>query len=151
TPDGANAWPSIATIGREVELSPRTVQERLGALRRIGVIVEQAPPAQHRPRTWRLDLTVLRTLADTQHSAGLEPSDTQQRSTLDQPFCTAQTGKCDPQTGKSDGSGWQNSAPDTKTGSTDPILIRPLDPSFNKYLGADAPTALPGAKENKRN
>ncbi len=54
--EGANAWPSVATLGRMCEMSPRTITAVLADLRTRGMIAEQARPGQHRPRTWRLIL-----------------------------------------------------------------------------------------------
>src|SRR5690242_1528985 len=53
---GAGAWPSVATIAGEVEIGTRTADVCLRDLQSAGLIAEQAPPRQHRPRTWRLNL-----------------------------------------------------------------------------------------------
>ncbi len=74
---GMDAWPSVATIAAEVELGPRTVHKVLKSLQSCGLIAEQAPPRQHRPRTWRLNLDLLRALSGKQQSAALRTPDLQ--------------------------------------------------------------------------
>lgn len=56
---GCNAWPSVATMAAEVEVSVRTAQKVLGELVEAGLVEEQARPTQHRPRTYRLNLVAL--------------------------------------------------------------------------------------------
>lgn len=53
------AWTSVATMAQEAEISPRTVDAHLAALRERGLISEHSPPRQHRPRTWRLHLIAI--------------------------------------------------------------------------------------------
>jgi hypothetical protein len=60
--DGTDAFPSVATIAAQVEISIRTTHRCLDTLRHLGLIAEQAPPRQHRPRTWRLNLEAIRAL-----------------------------------------------------------------------------------------
>jgi DNA-binding transcriptional regulator YhcF (GntR family) len=48
---GGNAWPSVATMAAEAEVSVRTAQKVLAELASAGLIEEQARPTQHRPRT----------------------------------------------------------------------------------------------------
>jgi len=43
-------------MAQEAEVSTRTVDAHLSALRGLGLISEYAPPRQHRPRTWRLEI-----------------------------------------------------------------------------------------------
>jgi hypothetical protein len=85
--DGVNAWPSEATIAAEAEIGVRTARLCLTSLRDLGLIGEQEPPAQHRPRTWYLDLDAITRLSDRhdhaeltsnpdrQHVAGLNADD----------------------------------------------------------------------------
>lgn len=80
--DGASAFTSVATLAREAEVSPRTVDAHLAMLKRCGLIAEQAPPRQHRPRTWRLNLAALARLADSQAVAGLKETDQQLLTSL---------------------------------------------------------------------
>jgi hypothetical protein len=80
--DGTGAWPSVRTIADEVELGKRTTDAVLAALKAEGLIEEQAPPGQHRPRTWRLHLARITRLADTQHGAPLASADAQQAAPL---------------------------------------------------------------------
>jgi hypothetical protein len=61
--DGRDAWPSIATLGRCAEISEHVVVDCLRQLREIGLIAEQAPPRQRRPRTWQLNVAALERLA----------------------------------------------------------------------------------------
>ena len=58
--DGANAWPSVATIGDQMGLSRRTVQGVLGQLVAAGVLEVQAKATQHRPTIYRLNVVALR-------------------------------------------------------------------------------------------
>jgi hypothetical protein len=58
--EGFGAWPSVATIAGESEISERTVDACLRALQKKKFISEQAPPNHHRPRTWRLNLKLIR-------------------------------------------------------------------------------------------
>jgi hypothetical protein len=69
---GQNAWPSVALMAAESEISPRTAYTVLETLRSQGIIQEQEPPRQHRPRTWKLNLDSLKNLAGPQHVAGLK-------------------------------------------------------------------------------
>jgi hypothetical protein len=80
--DGSHAFPSRITLAREVEVSGRTVDAHLKILSMLGLIVEQAPPTQHRPRTWRLDLARICALADPQAVATLSESERQLVATL---------------------------------------------------------------------
>ena len=57
--DGRDAWPSVETIARETMTSRKTVEKLLKALRVAGLIHEQAPPRQRRPRTYALDMDAL--------------------------------------------------------------------------------------------
>lgn len=52
--DGTHAYPSRDTIAAQCELGTRTVDKILRDLAAAHVIVEQAPPTQHRPRMWQL-------------------------------------------------------------------------------------------------
>jgi hypothetical protein len=62
-PDGSQARPSKKTIAQETEIrDDRTVTRYLNKLHELGLIHEQAPPGQHRPRVWRLDLDALQRL-----------------------------------------------------------------------------------------
>jgi hypothetical protein len=70
--DGGSAWPSVATLANEAEVSPRTAQKLLAVLVASGLIHEERRATQHRPRTYRLDLLKLVGLADPQHVAPLE-------------------------------------------------------------------------------
>ena len=49
--DGRHARPSLATLAREAAICRRSVNAHLARLRDVGLIVEQAPPTQHRPRS----------------------------------------------------------------------------------------------------
>jgi hypothetical protein len=80
--DGSTAYTSRATLVREVEVSAGTIDAHLRRLATVGLIVEQAPPTQHRPRTWRLDLARICSLADSQAVATLSDSDQQVVATL---------------------------------------------------------------------
>jgi hypothetical protein len=79
---GENAFPSVFTIAAEVEIGTRTADAVLAGLRAQGLIEEQEPPRQHRPRTWRINLAALAALAAPQTVAAL---------TADRP-----AGSCDP-------------------------------------------------------
>ena len=80
--DGTHAFTSRATLAREVEVTAGTVDAHLKRLRKVGLIVEQAPPTQHHPRIWRLDLARICALADSQAVATLSDSDQQLVATL---------------------------------------------------------------------
>jgi hypothetical protein len=54
--DGRNAWPSVATIAEDAEVSTKTASKMLAALVSANLITEQRPPTQHRPRTYELNL-----------------------------------------------------------------------------------------------
>lgn len=129
--DGRNAWPSIATIATEVEIGARTAQRILRDLQQLGLIDEQAPPRQHRPRTWRLNPTALVALAglrlttkdceeidgatydkeaeaalsDLHTVAGLPNLDTTQRAGLANPDTPQHAGLSEPSDGSDDGPG----------------------------------------------
>jgi hypothetical protein len=79
--DGLDAWPSVATIAAEVEISKRTVDKCLATLRDYGLIAEQIPPSQRKPRTWRLDLPALAALVGPQALATLTAKLKEQRGT----------------------------------------------------------------------
>ena len=51
------AFTSVSTMAQEAEASTRTVDAHLSVLRGLGLISEFAPPGQHRPRTWRLEIS----------------------------------------------------------------------------------------------
>lgn len=153
--DGRNAWPSVETIAAEAEIGKRTADACLVALRDHGIIAEQARPRQHQPRTWRLNLDVVATLADAQHTATLnESSDTHDPATLPSPdaqhTATLQQGErrdwtnSDTQNQASDTQGRelgsQKRALDTQTVATDPVLLNcPLNDPLNKVPAAQAP------------
>src|SRR5690349_3990867 len=62
-PDGRNAYPSLRTIAAQSEIeSTKTARTHLQRLQGIGLIREQKPPGQHRPRVWQLNLTAIRAL-----------------------------------------------------------------------------------------
>lgn len=75
--DGGGAYTSVATMALEAAASPRTIDAHLRALQRCGLLEEQAPPRQHRPRTWRLNLGAIARLSDPQAVAKLDESDQQ--------------------------------------------------------------------------
>jgi len=72
--DGLDAWPSVATIAAESEIGVRIADACLASLRELGLIAEQAPPRQHRPRTWMLNLDAIAALSDTHDRAPLTAS-----------------------------------------------------------------------------
>jgi len=80
--DGTHAFTSRKTLMREVEVSGGTIDAHLKALCNLGLIAEQAPPTQHHPRTWRLDLAAICALADSQAVATLSESEQQLVATL---------------------------------------------------------------------
>lgn len=60
---GENAFPSVATMAAAAEVSSkRTVDAALQGLEALNLISKQAPPSQHRPRTWRLHLPAIAAL-----------------------------------------------------------------------------------------
>lgn len=63
---GANARPSLATLGKHVQASPRTVQRGLATLRRLGWIQVQTAHSWrlHRPTTWRIAADLLHQARD---------------------------------------------------------------------------------------
>ena len=81
--DGRNAWPAVSTMAAEAEISVRTAHVVLEALVASGLIAEQEPPRQHKPRTWMLNPSALAALSDPQDVADLEStSDPQQAAAL---------------------------------------------------------------------
>jgi len=83
--DGRNAWPSVKTIGAEIECGEKTVARCLETLRQAGIIFEQEPPKQRRPRTWGINLAALFALMptpDPHTSADLNIPDTHDRADL---------------------------------------------------------------------
>jgi hypothetical protein len=90
--DGRNAWPSVSTIAKEVEMGVRSVPAVLRMLEEAGIIHEQAPPSQHRPRTWSVDLARLQELSDLQDLADLNQgerrSDLQHVADLSSELCS---------------------------------------------------------------
>ncbi len=130
---GENAWPAVNTIASEAEIGRRTADGVLASLRSHGLIEEQDPPRQHRPRTWRLNLEAIAALADTQRVATLDDSsDTQHGAPLNMP---------DPQVLNSD---TQVSSPDPQVLNSDThatcdrtvLLNRPLNGQLNKHSTA---------------
>lgn len=81
--DGRDAFPSRATMAAEAEVSARSVDKYLAVLKADGFIAEQAPPTQHRPRTWQIDLSKLAELAESQPVASLDGSGSQLVASLD--------------------------------------------------------------------
>jgi Helix-turn-helix domain len=141
--EGNGAWPSVRTIAAETELRVRTVEGLLMGLASMGVIFEQAPPRQHRPRTWGLRLEAIAALSvDTQRAAGLEPSasnaDAQRLAGL-APGPVPVEGTPDPQVSTSDP---QTSAPD-------PVLLNGLNGQGNR-AAAHAPRVPPSDIEMLR-
>lgn len=59
---GTYAFPSVATIAAEAEIGLRTVDRHLELLVELGLISEEAPARQHRPRIWQLHLDAIRAL-----------------------------------------------------------------------------------------
>jgi hypothetical protein len=64
--EGRNCRPSLSTMAGEVEVVERTVRNHLVRLEALGLIARQAPPSQHRPRTYALNLAAIYALADPQ-------------------------------------------------------------------------------------
>ena len=64
--DGSCAFPSMTTIGLEAAICIKTGDQCLVDLQQVGLICEQAPPAQRRPRTWRINVERMRELVDPQ-------------------------------------------------------------------------------------
>lgn len=60
--NGAGAWPSESTIAAESEISLKTARKRLAFLQHNGLIFEQATPTPRRPRTYSIDLVLLKVL-----------------------------------------------------------------------------------------
>jgi hypothetical protein len=58
-PDGEMSFPSVNRIAQETEFGESTVRECLAWLRNARLITQTAPPCQHRPATYRVDLEVL--------------------------------------------------------------------------------------------
>jgi hypothetical protein len=56
----------MRTIALEAAVCIKTADRSLFDLQEVGLICEQAPPAQHMPRTWRLDVDRIRELIDPQ-------------------------------------------------------------------------------------
>lgn len=57
--DGTNAYPRVSTIALECQVSARTMHSLLDVLTSEKWIEEQAPPRQHIPRTYRLNLRAI--------------------------------------------------------------------------------------------
>ena len=137
-PDGTNARPAVATIAAEVEISVRTVHACLATLRDLNLIAEQAPPRQHKPRVWRLNLPAIKALdkdAAPQHPAALTDSnpDAQHAADLTSPDVQASNPHAQDRE-----SGAQLLNPDAHAVAEDPVSrILPLIPSMNR-----APSAL---------
>jgi hypothetical protein len=131
--DGTNAWPAVATIAAEAEISVRTAHACLATLRHLGLIEEQAPPRQHKPRVWRLNLRAIlafsagsaaqraAALTDAQHAAELASPGPQPSN---------------PQAHNND-SGAQQRIPAAHAVAEDPVLQNPLIHKMNH-----APAAL---------
>jgi hypothetical protein len=132
---GKNAWPSVATIASETELSSRTAQKRLSALRDSGIIRQQEPPRQHRPRTWRLDLGVLEELAAPQDVAGLDASGAQNVADLKVGRGRVQTGNRTGQVGKSEAPDLHDRPSGLQHVADDPVLLN--RPSLNSPLNKE--------------
>lgn len=116
--DGRGAWPALATIAAEAEVDDvRTVSARLRALAAAGLIVEQAPPRQRRPRTWALNLDALDRLARP-----LSESDPQPVAPLD----PVENLLKESQGCNSAPPGVQKSALDPQPVAPDPVLLDPV-------------------------
>ena len=136
---GMDAWPSVATIAAEVELGPRTVHKVLKSLQSCGLIAEQAPPRQHRPRTWRLNLDLLRALSGKQQSAALRTPDLQRVAhlpTVSEVHSDAQDRAPGPHISDPDA---QNRTSGPQHVADDPVLLnRPLNGPLKRTCGARA-------------
>lgn len=125
--DGFDAFPAVPTIAAECEIGTRTADACLATLRGHGLIAEQSPPRQHRPRTWRLNLDAILALAPgSQHVAGLDR--------VERPVSDPQHHVPDPQIQTSDP---QNLSSGSQHVADDPVLLnRPLN---QKSTGDGAP------------
>jgi hypothetical protein len=119
---GRHAWPALATICGEAEIeSPKTARVHLQALRDHGLIHEQTPPSQHRPRVWQLDLDAIRALNPEGQS--VTPLDTR---------AAAPEGQSSAPEGQSDSPGGQSSASEGQLVTPDPVLLNgPLNGPLN--------------------
>ena len=149
--DGRNSWPSVATIAAEAEVGTRIVDACLGTLRSHGLIVEQQPPRQHRPRTWRINIDVLAALAEAQHLATLNKDRPAASCDPEQAAHSAS----DPQISTSDpqerGSDPQIQNSDPQHVADDPVLlIRSSERSTEQDPAALAPRSV-SDEENEKN
>lgn len=136
--DGRDAWPSLATIAAESEVADgRTITARLRDLAALGLIVEQAPPRQRKPRTWAINLAALDRLArplsdsDPQPAAPLEP--------VENSAPTAQGCISRPQ-------GYKSAAPGVQPVAPDPVLLDPVHLN-NRAREPKTAVELVGARE----
>lgn len=134
--DGRDAWPSLDTICGETEIKSRiTARGHLQSLCDHGLIHEQQPPSQHRPRVWQLDLDAIRRLIpEGQAAIRLNPADSEGQ--LDDP---------DGQLSSPEG---QFTAPDGQRLIPDPVLMNgPLNGPLNFRTLAPTPSFTHTAKE----
>lgn len=147
--DGRGAWPSLATIAAESEVEGgRTIATRLRDLAAVGLIVEQAPPRQHKPRTWALNLDALDRLAQP-----LTDLDPQPDAPLTPPAERSDPQPVAPLAPTADRSDLQIEAPDLqfRTSDLQPVAPDPvlLDPVHLNNRAREPKTAveLAGARE----
>ena len=128
--DGSNAWPAVATIAAESEISARTAHRCLATLLHHDLIKEQSAPRQHKPRVWRLNLDAILNLApDAQHVAGLEGGE--------RPVSDPQDHAPDPQIQTSDP---QNPSSGPQDLADDPVLLNcPLNQKSSDAGASRAP------------
>jgi len=158
--DGCNAFLSMGNVATEVESSERLMPAVCRDLEAHGLIAEQLPPGQHRPRTWRLELTALEALSGPQHVADLR-----RRTVTAAPQhaadLTAATGRQEPRSGpqiQSSGPQLSRSAPHIlrsapQHAADDPLNLDPVLEPKTAAAPRSSPTDLttaPAADGNYR-
>ncbi len=69
------AFTSVPTMEREAAVSARTIDAALANLKRWSLASEHAPPRQHKPRTWRLNIPAIVAMIPTEIAAKLPDED----------------------------------------------------------------------------
>jgi hypothetical protein len=122
-------------------MSPRTTHAVLAALEAHGLIAEQQPPRQHRPRTWKLNLSKIAELSGPQDPAALKRSpDLQDPAVLQAAAVPPPPHDSRPAPQESSPAP-QNSSSGPQPGAEDPVLLNcsnsPLNLAFSRSQKED--------------
>ena len=147
--DGRNAWPAVRTISNETSLSTRAVQKILGRLLHKRLIIKEGVMARGAVR-YALDLSTLDRERRSQSDHAAQVADREPRSRSDTVNREPGSQSAFELRVRGDEPGSGGDEPCSPVGvndvhrggeprSPDPSLIRQIEPSENKNLGADAP------------